>query len=183
MKVYQTPLEGAWIVNAEPFRDNRGEFARWFCLEELEGIIQGRSIKQINYSKTTKRGSIRGMHFQYPPKCESKLVRCIKGSVFDVIIDLREGSDTYLKWFGEILSMENMKMLFIPEGFAHGFQTLAPNSEMLYLHSELYSPEYEGTVRYDDPLVGITWPMEKVDISTKDANHSLIKKDFKGIKL
>jgi len=183
MKIKQTPLQDAFSIEPEPFEDDRGLFARVFCQQELQHILHNKNIVQINHSITKQKGAIRGMHFQYPPKAEIKMVKCLRGSVFDVIIDLRKGSPTFLKWHGETLSYENMRMLYIPEGFAHGFQTLEENSELLYLHTEFYSPEHEGGVRYDDPKVGIKWPSKVTDISEKDKKHALLKNEFQGIKI
>ena len=121
------------------------------------------------------------MHFQHPPKAEVKMVRCIRGSVFDAIIDLRKDSKTFLQWHSEILSAENMKMLYIPKGFAHGFQTLEGNCEMLYLHTEVYSPLHEGGIRYNDPTIGIQWPLEIAEISQKDKSYDMLLHDFTGI--
>ena len=119
MKISSTPLKDAYVIKAEPFQDERGKFARFFCQDELRQIHQEKCITQINYSVTVKKGTIRGMHFQYPPKAEVKLVRCLRGRVFDVIVDLRKSSATFFQWYGEELSGKNMKMLYVPEGFAH----------------------------------------------------------------
>jgi len=181
MKVTPIPLHGALTIDTSGFEDERGKFARFFCNEQLKDVLGERTIEQINYSLTVKKGTIRGMHFQYPPKAEVKLIRCLRGSVFDVMVDLRKGSGTFLEWYGEILSGENMKMLYIPEGFAHGFQTLEQNCEMLYLHTELYTPSSEGGVRYDDPAVGIQWPLKVSDLSDKDYKHLLLTSEFAGI--
>ena len=156
---------------------------RLFCRNELQSILQSKNIVQINHSLTRQKGAIRGMHFQYSPKAEAKIVKCLRGSVFDVIIDLRKDAPTFLKWNGEVLSAENMKMIYIPEGFAHGFQTLEENCELLYLHTEFYSPEHEGGVCYDDPKIGIKWPLEPTEISDKDEKYSLLPQDFGGIQL
>lgn len=181
MKFSPTPFKGAWIVETEPLQDDRGKFVRLFCREELREIHYGRPIVQINYSETVEKGTIRGLHFQYPPKAEVKLVRCLQGSVFDVIVDLRQRSSTFLNWYGEIISGENMKMLYIPEGFAHGFQTLEKNCQMLYLHTNFYSPSHEGGLRYDEPMIKIQWPLEITEISNRDRNHPLLTSDFSGI--
>jgi len=181
MKIKQTPLQDAFIIEPEPFKDDRGLFARVFCQHELRNILKGKNIVQINHSITKQKGAIRGMHFQYPPKAEIKMVKCLRGSVFDVIIDLRKGSSTFLKWHGETLSSENMKMLYIPEGLAHGFQTLEENSELLYLHTEFYSPEHEGGVRYNDLAINISWTLDVTDISEKDRNYPLLSQDFEGV--
>ena len=183
MKFTELPLLGSYIIEPEPYKDNRGLFARVFCKEELKAIGHTKDIVQINHSLTRQKGALRGMHFQYPPKAEIKIVKCLCGAVFDVIIDLRRDSLTFLKWYGEILSAENMKMMYIPEGFAHGFQTLKENCELLYLHTEFYSPEYEGGVRYNDPLIDISWPLEVRDVSERDKRHPLLGENFEGIVL
>ena len=183
MKIKQTPLQDAFVIEPEPFTDDRGLFARVFCKQELQSILHGKNIVQVNHSMTRQKGAIRGMHFQLPPMAEIKMVKCLHGSVFDVIVDLRKLSSTFGKWHGEILSSDNMKMMYIPEGFAHGFQTLEEDAEMLYLHTEFYSPEYEGAVRFDDPSLNISWPIEVTDISLRDQNHPLLSSEFKGIKV
>jgi dTDP-4-dehydrorhamnose 3,5-epimerase len=170
MRFHKLPLEGAYVIETEPFQDYRGLFARIFCQGELNEIGHSKSIVQINHSITVEKGAIRGMHFQYPPKAEIKIVRCLRGSVFDVILDLRNSSATFGKWHGEVLSSDNMKMMYIPEGFAHGFQTLVENAELLYLHTEFYDPKYEGGVTFDDPEIGIDWPLPARMISAKDRN-------------
>lgn len=174
MKIKQTPLQDAFIIEPEPFTDKRGIFARIFCRQDLRNILHNKNIVQINHSLTRQKGAIRGMHFQRPPMAEVKMVKCLRGSVFDVIIDLRKGSPTFLKCHGETLSSENMKMMYIPEGFAHGFQTLEENCELLYLHTEFYSPEHEGGVRYNDPMINISWPLEVKDISERDKELPLL---------
>ncbi|UCF93498.1 MAG: dTDP-4-dehydrorhamnose 3,5-epimerase family protein, partial [Desulfobacterales bacterium] len=121
--------------------------------------------------------------FQYPPKAETKIVSCIRGSVFDVIVDLRRNSASFLKWYGGILSARNHKMMYIPEGLAHGFQTLEEDSELLYLHTEFYSPAHEGGLRFDDPRINIQWPLEVADLSAKDHNYPRLPEDFEGILL
>lgn len=183
MKIEKLPLSGAAVIDAEPFADIRGIFARFFCEKELAELIGDRHFVNVNFSRTLKKGAIRGLHFQRPPKAEMKLVRCIRGAVYDVIVDIRKNSPTFLKWFGIELSAENMKMLCILEGFAHGFQVLEDNSEMLYLHSEFYSKEHEEALNYSDPLLEITWPLEPTDISERDKNHKMIGDDFRGVVL
>jgi dTDP-4-dehydrorhamnose 3,5-epimerase len=183
MKIFRTPLQDAFVLEPEPFVDDRGKFSRIFCQQELRQIGHEKPIVQVNHSITRRKGAVRGMHFQFPPKAEIKIVKCLRGSVFDVIIDLRRDSPTFLQWYGEILSAENLKMIYIPEGFAHGFQTLEDNSELLYLHTEFYSPEYEEGVRYDDPRINISWMVEVTDISSRDQSHPLLSGDFEGITL
>ena len=181
MRIDKLSLEGAFVIESEPFIDDRGIFARVFCQHELQDILHGKNIVQINHSMTKQKGAIRGMHFQHPPKAEVKMVKCLCGSVYDVIIDLRRNSPALLQWHGEILSADNMKMMYIPEGFAHGFQAMEENCELLYLHTEFYNPEHEGGVRYDDPEVEIKWPLQITDVSERDQNHQLLSRDFKGI--
>jgi dTDP-4-dehydrorhamnose 3,5-epimerase len=168
MRFDPLPLEGAYLIDPDPFKDERGLFARVFCERELQEINHTKAIVQINHSLNAKRGAIRGMHFQYGPKAEIKMVKCLAGSVFDVLVDLRKLSPTFGKWHGEKLSSDNMKLMYIPEGFAHGFQTLTENAQLLYLHTAFYTPEYEGGVRFDDPDLAIDWPLPPTMISERD---------------
>jgi dTDP-4-dehydrorhamnose 3,5-epimerase len=181
MQVAQTALLGVVIVETKPSVDHRGGFARLYCERELAPVIGDRRILQINYSRTTMVGAVRGMHFQRPPYAEMKLVRCFKGRVWDVAVDLRAGSPTFLQWHAEELSSENARMLVIPEGCAHGFQVLEPGSELLYLHTAFYSPEAEGGVSCNDPRLGITWPLPVADLSHRDSSLPLIAADYSGI--
>lgn len=174
LSIHKTPLEGLYVVETEPFVDHRGIWARIFCENELQEILQDRHIVNMNLSKTSQRGTIRGMHYQLPPMAEMKLIRCTSGKIFDVAVDLRKESPTYLHWYAEELSEENMRMLVIPEGFAHGFQALTDNVEMLYLHTEFYSKELERGIRYSDPQVGIRWPLIPLNLSERDQNHPYI---------
>lgn len=176
MKFNRLPLKDAYLITPEPIEDDRGMFSRVFCKSIFREIGLINNINQINQSYTIKRGSIRGMHYQFSPRAETKIVKCINGSVFDVIIDIRKNSPTYLKWHGETLSDTDMKMIFVPEGFAHGFQTLTNHSEIMYFVTEFYSKDHENGIRYDDPLINIKWPLEPTDISEKDKNHLLLKK-------
>ena len=183
MKFLETPLKGLTIIELESYRDDRGLFFRLFCSNELKEIGLNKNIMQINQSLTIKKGAVRGMHFQFPPKAEIKIIKCIRGTIFDVAIDLRKQSPTFLQWYGEILSAGNMKLMYIPEGFAHGFQTLEENSELLYLHTEFYSPENEGGIRYDDPRIDIKWPLEVIEISERDKKFKLIDDNFEGLEI
>ena len=176
-----THLAGSYEIALEPRIDNRGWFARFFCKDEFAQIGHTKEWVQLNHSCTLKKGAIRGMHFQNPPFSEIKMVRCIAGSVYDVIIDLRKGSDTFLKWYGTELSAHNKKMLYIPAGFAHGFQTLEDNCELLYHHSEYYKPVAEAGIRYNDPIIGLEWPIPVAEISERDTAHPLLTQQFKGI--
>lgn len=168
MKFSSTPLQGAYLIQLDAHGDHRGFFARFFCEREFaENGLETRFV-QANDSLTTAGGTLRGMHYQLPPAAEVKLVRCVRGALHDVIIDLRPDSPSYLKWFGADLTAENRVMMYVPRGFAHGFITLCDDTEALYLVSAFYSPENERGVRFDDPLFGIRWPAAATDISVKD---------------
>lgn len=183
MKFLKTKIKDLYIIEPEPIQDNRGKFYRIFCEEELKEIGHTKKIVQLNQSFTKKKGAVRGMHFQNPPKAEIKIVKCINGSVFDVAIDLRKKSQTFLQWHSEILSFKNKKMLYVPEGFAHGFQALEDNVELIYFVTEFYSPKSEGGVRYNDPKINLKWPLEVSNLSDKDKNWPLIDSNFKAIKI
>jgi dTDP-4-dehydrorhamnose 3,5-epimerase len=181
MKLNKTKIKGLYIAELEPIKDSRGFFARAYCDKTLEKIDITKSIKQINHSSTSKIGAIRGMHYQNSPYAETKMVRCIVGEVFDVVIDLRKDSDTFLQWHGEYLNSENFKMIIIPEGCAHGFQVIKSNSEMLYFHTEIYVQKSESGVLFNDEKIGIKWPLKITDISERDLKHKVITEEFKGI--
>lgn len=183
LKILSTPIPDLMVVKISPFTDKRGAFSRLYCESELAPLISGRSIMQINHSVTNAVGSVRGMHFQKPPHCEMKFVRCIKGKVCDVAIDLRAGSATFLHWHAVELSSSNMNMIVIPEGFAHGFQVLEPKSELLYLHTAQYNSDAESGINYGDPCLKINWPLPVTDLSLRDIKHAFIKQDFLGIGL
>ena len=183
IKFVEAPLAGAYVIELEPFLDERGLFARTFCRKEFAAIGFHKQIVQINHSVTRQKGAIRGMHYQLPPACETKIIRCVQGKVFDVMVDIRAGSPTFMQWQGVELSKDNMRTVYIPEGFAHGFQTLTDNTELIYHHSAFYSPEYEHELRFDDPALSIKWPLPVCCISPKDQNCPLIDNDFKGIRI
>jgi len=176
-----THLKGVYIIDLQPVGDSRGWFSRTYCKKEFTAIGHHKEWVQLNHSFTAAKGSVRGMHYQLPPFSEIKMVRCIAGAVLDVVIDLRKDSPTFLQWMGVELSAGNKKMIYIPEGFAHGFQCLMDNCELLYHHSEFYTPGAEGGIRYNDPLVGINWPLEPTEISDRDQTHPFLDKNFKGI--
>lgn len=171
MKFIETPLKGCFVIELEKREDERGFFARAFCTKEFGEHGLDSAIVQINNSLSVDKGTLRGMHYQLAPKAETKMVRCIKGSLFDVAVDLRKDSPTFLKWFGTELSAENRKMLFVPKGFAHGFLTLEANTEAFYLVTECYSPEHERGIRYNDPRINIQWAGEPKVVSEKDLKH------------
>lgn len=174
MRFIETPLKGAYTIELEPFSDDRGLFARTYCKRDFEKIGFDKEFVQFNFSLTLTKGTIRGLHYQLPPYSEIKLIKCVRGKVYDVLVDLRESSPTYLKWFGVELSEENMKMVLIPEGFAHGFQTLEDNAQLIYHHTAFYTPGFEKGLRYNDPVLAIEWPLEVSVISEKDKNNPLL---------
>jgi dTDP-4-dehydrorhamnose 3,5-epimerase len=164
-------LQGLKLIQRNPIGDHRGYLERMFCEEELQSLIPGRSIVQINHTLTAKRGTVRGLHFQYPPHAETKIVSCLRGEVFDVAVDLRHGSPTFLHWHAEILSADNHRTLLIPEGFAHGFQTLTEDCELLYFHTAAYQPSAEGGLNAQDAKLDIRWPEAVIELSSRDAAH------------
>lgn len=179
--VESTPLADLWRVERKQLGDSRGYLERMFCVDELARLLPGGVVAQINHTCTRLRGTVRGLHFQHPPHSEIKFVSCLRGEVFDVAVDLRRGSPTFLRWHGEVLSAGNFHTLVIPQGFAHGFQTLADDCEMLYLHSAHYKPDAEGGLHVQDPRLAIDWPLPIADISRRDSDHSFLTNDFKGI--
>ena len=181
MQFRQLNTKDARLIYPEPHKDSRGLFSRVFCCREFGELGLSKNIVQVNHSLTRKAFAIRGMHYQDYPKAEIKMVKCIKGAVFDVIVDIRKNSPSFLEWASAILTAENMAMMFVPEGFAHGFQTLEPDTELLYFHTEFYSPEYENGIRFDDPAVGINWPELPSEMSEKDRDYPLLTNDFPGL--
>ncbi len=171
----ETKLKGAFIIDPELLEDERGFFARTWDKKILEENGLNSKVAQCNISFNKLKGTIRGMHFQIPPYEEVKIVNCIKGKIFDVIIDLRSGSETFKKWVSVELSDQNKKMLYIPEGFAHGFQTLEDNTLVSYQISEIYSPEHARGLRYDDKAFQIDWPLKETVISKKDLSYQSFK--------
>jgi dTDP-4-dehydrorhamnose 3,5-epimerase len=167
----KTALEGAFIIEPERIPDERGFFARSWCQQEFREHGLEENILQCNVSYNKKKGTLRGMHYQEAPFAETKLVRCTRGALYDVIIDLRPSSKTFLKWIGKKLTPDNLKMLYVPKGFAHGFQTLEDDTEAFYQMSEVYAPDYSRGVRWDDPLFGIVWPEAERTISSKDRQY------------
>jgi dTDP-4-dehydrorhamnose 3,5-epimerase len=166
-----TNIAGVYEVHTKFFEDNRGLFGRLFCPKELQPIWQNRAICQINFSLTRQVGALRGLHFQRPPYSEAKLIRCLRGRVWDVAVDLRPASPTFLSWTVVELSAKRQNAILIAEGCAHGFQVLEPDSELLYLHSAFYRPEAESGLRWDDPKLKIPWPLGVTDLSERDRQH------------
>jgi dTDP-4-dehydrorhamnose 3,5-epimerase len=183
LKIGTTPLAGLLLVETAPVEDARGRFTRVFCERDYAEVRPGLHWTQINHSRTVERGSVRGMHFQLPPSAEAKLIRCLKGRVFDVAVDLRAGSPTFLHWHGVELREDGSQQIFIPEGFAHGFQALTDEAELLYMHSAAWDPEREGRLRHDDPKLKIIWPLPVTRVSEKDRAAPLLDAVFRGISL
>jgi len=182
-EVLEMPLEGLKLIQRKLLGDSRGYLERLFCTEELRTIISGKDIVQINHTLTAKRCTVRGMHFQNPPHAETKFISCLRGEVFDVALDLRRGSTTFLLWHAEILSAENHKTMMIPEGFAHGFQTLTEDCEMIYLHTANYNAESESGFHVQDPRLAIKWPLSVAELSVRDRAFPLIGQDFRGLSI
>ena len=167
-------LKGAFLVDIEEFGDERGFFARTWCQREFEAHGLNARLVQCSLSFNRKKGTLRGMHYQVGPHEETRLVRCTNGAIYDVIVDLRHDSATFRQWLAAELSAENRRMMYIPEGFAHGFETLHENTEVLYQMSEFYAPEYARGIRWNDPYFGISWPLEiGITISARDASFPL----------
>ena len=181
MEFITTPFSGLYVIRHKILQDDRGLFSRLFCKNEFLEIGFNKEFVQSNFSFNLKKGTIRGMHFQIPPYTETKLIRCIQGEVYDVAVDLREGSQTYLNYFGIELTSLNMHSVLIPEGFAHGFQTLQDNSALLYQHTQFYTPESDSGIRFDDPILNINWKLPTTMISDKDKSYKLIDNNFRGI--
>lgn len=181
--ILDTPLSGLRVLQRKPIGDSRGYLERLFCTEELQALAPGRHIAQINHTLTASRGTVRGMHFQWPPHAEIKFVSCLRGEVFDVAVDLRHNSPTFLRWHAELLSADNHKTLVIPEGFAHGFQTFTNDCEMLYFHTATYQPGTEGGLNALDPRLAIAWPLPVTGLSPRDAAHPMVDDAFTGVSL
>lgn len=178
-----TPLSGLITLQRQRYSDSRGFLSRLFCAEDMRAFGWPGPVAQINHTFTATRGAVRGLHFQQPPHAEYKLVSCLKGEIFDVAVDLRRGSPTFLHWHAERLSADNLRALLIPAGFAHGFQTLSAECELLYLHSAPYAAHAEGGLAATDPRLAIPWPLAITERSARDDSFSLLTPDFVGIEL
>ena len=179
--VKDTSLQDLKLIQRKPVADSRGYFERLYCADELKPIINGKCVVQINHTVTANRGTVRGMHFQHPPYAETKFVSCLRGEVFDVAVDLRKNSPTFLQWHAEILSANNHKTFLIPEGFAHGFQTLTEDCEMLYFHTAIYMHSAEGGLNARDPRLAISWPERIYELSPRDMAHPMLINGFSGV--
>ncbi len=180
-RVIDTPLRDLKVVERSRVGDARGYLSRLFCADELASAGWSGRVAQVNHTLTRREGTVRGLHFQHPPDAELKLVSCLRGEVWDVAVDLRRGSATFLQWFGRHLTGDNGQALLIPQGFAHGFQTLCDDCELIYLHSEAYAPHSEAAVHPQDPRVAIRWPRAISDMSMRDRSHPWLAADFEGI--
>lgn len=176
-----TPLAGLTVVQRSQYDDARGHFSRLFSIEDLAAVGWYKSVAHINHAYTQQKGTVRGMHFQYPPYAEMKLVICLAGEIMDVAIDVRTGSPTFLHWHGEKLSAANRKALLIPEGFAHGYQALTDGTIVVYFTSEVYAPELEGWISALDERIGIDWPLPVVGLSKRDAGTGRLDENFQGV--
>ena len=182
-EVQDTPIKDLRVLVRRPVGDHRGYLERMFCAAELESVMVDGSLVQINHTVTAQKGTVRGMHFQHPPHAEMKLISCLRGEIFDVAVDLRAGSPTFLQWHGERLSAENHKTLVVPEGFAHGFKALTDNCAMLYMHTEFYRPGHEDGINCSSPAVGVNWPLAVTEMSERDRSLPAIERYFGGIEL
>ncbi|MFA6636503.1 MAG: dTDP-4-dehydrorhamnose 3,5-epimerase [Candidatus Omnitrophota bacterium] len=176
-------IPGLYVAERKGQEDQRGYFSRLFCLNDFGKIGMGKNIVQINHSLTREKGTVRGLHFQMPPHAEVKIISCLQGEVFDVAVDIRMGSKTFLKWHAEKLSPGNRKTMIIPEGFAHGFQALTDNCELIYFHTDIYDPGCEGGLRVDDERIGIQWPLPVAGLSDRDKSYPDIGHNFTGVNL
>ncbi|MEO7587387.1 MAG: dTDP-4-dehydrorhamnose 3,5-epimerase [Arachnia sp.] len=174
MKFEETKLAGAFIVDIERIGDNRGFFARAFCQKEFADHGLNPTIAQANLGFNATKGTVRGMHFQYPPAAETKLVRCTRGAVLDIIVDLRPESPTYLEHVEVELTADNYRAIYVPQRFGHGYQALEDDTETSYLVGEFYTPGSEGGLRHDDPRLGLTWPLPITEVSAKDKAWPLL---------
>lgn len=178
MEFISTPLTGAYLIELNKKNDDRGFFARFFCVEEFKKVGLEYAFIQVNNSLSHLKGTLRGMHYQLHPKSETKIIRCIKGSLYDVIVDLRPESVTFGQSFGCELSANNRRMMYVPQGFAHGFVTLEDETEVIYMVSESYSPQHERGIRWNDPYFNIAWATKPIIISEKDLSHPDFNKEF-----
>jgi len=178
MKFLSTPLDGARLIELDRLGDDRGFFARVFCEREFVADSLVSQFVQVNNSLSADKGTLRGMHYQLAPNAETKLVRCIRGALWDVILDLRPDSPTFGQHFGAELSAENRRMMYVPKGFAHGFLTLEDDTEAFYFVDEFYAPDLERGIRYNDPEFGIDWPIEPLIVSDKDRQHRDFERDW-----
>ena len=178
-----TPLTGLMVIQRKPIQDTRGFLSRLYSVEEFKNAGIDKPISQINHTLTLLKGAVRGLHYQKPPYSETKIVNCLRGEIFDIAVDLRQGSSTFLHWYGEKLSAQNNRGLLIPEGFAHGFQALSENCELIYFHTAPYVHEAEAGLNIVDTEIGINWPLPITELSDRDRSHPMVRPDFQGVSL
>ena len=182
-RIHLTPLDGLLVLERTRHQDNRGSLDRVFDLEAAKDYLHEPVVAQVNHSVTSKCGTVRGLHYQRPPYPDFKIITCLKGKVFDVAVDVRKGSPTFLQWHAEVLAHGDGRSLVLPPGFAHGFQALDDNCELIYVHGGPYRPEAEAGLRPDDPVVGIDWPKPVVMVSDRDSMHPLVAENWSGVDL
>lgn len=181
VNIESTPIQGLMRIEPHTHQDQRGKFMRLFNFLDLAQWFDEMSLRQVNLSENPLQWTLRGLHYQYPPACEGKIIACLKGSVLDVAVDLRQGSPSFLQWHAEELSQKNQRMLLLPKGFAHGFMSLVPDTHLIYMHSGDYHPQLEAGIRYDDPRLGIHWPATPTVLSQRDRSFAPLDDTFKGI--
>jgi len=179
--VASEPLAGLKVVERRSIVDHRGSLTRMFCQDDFRNLGIDPAVAQINLTVSKTKGAVRGMHFQLPPHAEAKTISCVRGAVFDVAVDIRRGSATFLQWHAEELTAQNKRTLHIPPGFAHGFQCLEPNSALLYVHSAPFAPGAESGLNANDDTLSITWPLAITDLSDRDQGHTMIADAFEGL--
>jgi dTDP-4-dehydrorhamnose 3,5-epimerase len=179
--VIETPLNGVWRIGRNVLSDSRGFLSRLFCAEELQKFGWAGPIAQVNHARTEAIGTVRGMHYQHPPHCDAKLVSCIRGAVWDVVVDLRKDSPTFLQWTAQILSADNLCALLIPPGCAHGFQSLEDGAELIYCHSRPYVALADSGLNPQDPKLAIAWPRPIALLSEKDRSRPMLQDNFQGL--
>ena len=180
-EIFDTAIPSVKVIQRLPIADSRGFFERLYCGNQMSALTDSKPVLHVNHTRTLQSGVVRGMHFQHKPYSEGKFVSCLRGEIYDVAVDIRKGSHTFLKWHSEILSDTNFKTLFIPEGFAHGFQTLTPDCELLYLHTAVFQADAEGALNARDPALAIRWPMDITDMSQRDRLHPMLTASFEGM--
>lgn len=180
-EISETSLAGVYVFERKPLVDERGWLERMYASEDLAEVLGSRSIEHVNRTFTRAKATVRGMHYQVPPSAEAKIVSCLRGAVFDVAVDIRRDSPTFVQWHAETLDAENRRSLFIPEGFAHGFQALSEDCELLYFHTAPYDPEAERGIHPQEPMLAIAWPLAVEHLSERDHSHPLLAADFDGI--
>lgn len=179
----ETSLKGLNIIQHIPFHDKRGYLERLYCSEELTHLLTNDNIVQINHTLTRRKGTVRGMHFQHPPDAETKIIRCLRGRIYDVAVDIRNSSPTFLKWHCEILSADDHKSILIPPGFAHGFQTMTDNCDLIYFHTNKFNPQAEDGIYAQDRMLDIKWPLPVSELSERDCNHVRLSSSYSGVVL